>query len=183
MEEIKKEKIQFRKAEPADLDAIMEIVDAAKAYFKAQGIPQWQDGYPNRESFLSDREKGCSYVLEEDGRVVGTMAVFFDGEPTYDKIYEGSWLSDSSSYAAIHRVAVDADSKGKGLAGRMVEEVVNMCRERGVCSIKNDTHRLNHSMQHMLAKNGFTRCGIIYLENGEERIAFERILNCDEREQ
>jgi len=173
MEEI----IMFRKAKEADLDAIMDIVEAAKAYFQAQGIPQWQDGYPNKENFISDRKKGCSYVLEENGKVIGTMAVFFEGEPTYRTIYKGKWLSEDLPYAAIHRVAVDADRKGKGLAGKMVEEVVKMCKERGICSIKNDTHRLNDSMQHMLEKNGFTRCGVIYLENGEERIAFERILN------
>lgn len=168
--------LKFRKAEEADLDAMMKIVDEAKAYFKNQGIPQWQDGYPNRESFLSDRRKGYSYVLEEDGRIVGTMAVIFDGEPDYDMIYEGSWLSEGRSYAAIHRVAVDAESKGKGFAGKMVEEVVKMCQERGICSIRNDTHRLNDSMQRMLTKNGFMRCGIVYLKNGEERIAFERML-------
>lgn len=166
----------FRKAEEKDLDAIMRIVDAAKDYFKMQGIPQWQDGYPNRESFIFDREQGCSYVLEEKGKIVGTMAVYFDGDVNYQKIYEGNWLSENQPYAAIHRVAVDADSKGKGLAGKMVEEVVKICRERKIFSIKNDTHHLNRSMQGMLIKNGFVRCGIIYLENGEERIGFERIL-------
>lgn len=177
MNKEKEKQLTFRKAKEADLDAIMEIVDAAKAYFKNQGIPQWQDGYPNRESFLSDRKKGCSYVLEEGNGIVGTMAVIFDGEPDYDTIYEGSWLSEGQSYAAIHRVAVDAERKGKGFAGKMVEEVVKMCQERGICSIRNDTHRLNDSMQHMLVKNGFVRCGIIYLKNGEERIAFERMLS------
>ena len=28
-------------------------------------------------------------------------------------------------------------------------------------------------MQRMLAKTGFQYCGVIYLENGSERIAFE----------
>lgn len=168
--------MQFRRTEEKDLDAIMKMVDAAKAYMKAQGIPQWQDGYPNRESFRLDMEKESSYVLEEYGAVVGTMAIYLDGDVNYNKIYMGNWLSENQPYAAIHRVVVDADKKGKGLAGRMVEEAVKICLEKGIFSIKNDTHRLNRSMQGMLVKNGFIRCGIIYLENGEERIGFERIL-------
>ena len=56
-------------------------------------------------------------------------------------------------------------------------EAVKLCLEKVIFSIKNDTHRLNQSMQRMLVKNGFVRCGIIYLENGEERIGFERILS------
>ena len=166
----------FRKAEETDLDIIMEMVDMAKEYFRVQKIPQWQDGYPNRDSFICDWERGCSYVLEENGKVVGTMAVYFDGDSNYNKIYKGSWLSEGLSYAAIHRVVVAAEQKGRGLAGKMVEEVVKMCFERNIFSIKNDTHRLNFSMQEMLRKNGFVRCGIIYLENGEERIGFERLL-------
>jgi hypothetical protein len=30
-------------------------------------------------------------------------------------------------------------------------------------------------MQKSLAKNGFVRCGIIHLANGDERIAYQRI--------
>lgn len=174
-----KEKFLFRKAEENDLDAILTIIDAAKEYFKIKGIPQWQDGYPNRDSFILDREKGASYVLEADGKIIGTIAVYFDGDRNYDHIYEGSWLSENQPYAAIHRVAVDADRKGEGVAGKMVEEVVKMCRNRNIFRIKNDTHRLNDSMQGMLVKNGFVRCGIIYLENGEERIGFERMLRAE----
>lgn len=171
------EKLQFRKTEKKDFDAIMKIIDAAKEYLKVQGIPQWQDGYPNRESFQIDMEKESSYVLEENGIILGTMAIYLDGDSNYNQIYQGNWLSENQPYAAIHRVAVDTAEKGKGLAGKMVEGAVELCLEKGIFSIKNDTHRLNHSMQNMLVKNGFTRCGIIYLENGEERIGFERILS------
>jgi predicted Rossmann fold flavoprotein len=58
----------------------------------------------------------------------------------------------------------------------VVDAMVKMCRERGVRSIKNDTHRDNQSMQRMQAKNGFEYCGIIYLKDGAERIAFEKVL-------
>ena len=31
-------------------------------------------------------------------------------------------------------------------------------------------------MRRMLEKNGFVYCGIIYLESGDERVAYERIV-------
>ena len=37
-----------------------------------------------------------------------------------------------------------------------------------------DTHRDNIPMQKVLARNDFTYCGIIYLENGDERLAFNK---------
>ena len=115
--------------------------------------------------------------MEEEGQIVGTIAVIFDGEPTYDKIYNGAWLTTEELYAAIHRVAVDAECKGKGIAGAMIYEAEKLCRERGVCSLKNDTHRDNLSMQRMQEKNGFVQCGIIYLQDGAERLACEKVLD------
>ena len=43
-------------------------------------------------------------------------------------------------------------------------------------SIKIDTHKDNISMQKLLEKNDFKYCGIIYLEDGSQRIAFEKII-------
>ena len=38
-----------------------------------------------------------------------------------------------------------------------------------------DTHEDNISMQRLLEKNNFKYCGIIYLEDGNKRIAFEKL--------
>lgn len=169
--------MKFRKTEKKDIPGILRIIRQAQQYMKEQGIDQWQDGYPDEAVFEEDIARGYSYVMEADGKVIGTMAVLFDGEPTYDKIYDGAWKTAGEPYAAIHRVAVDAEEKGRGIAGRMLSEVEKMCRERGVRSMKNDTHRDNKSMQRMLGKNGFEYCGVIYLEDGAERIAFEKTLS------
>ena len=37
-----------------------------------------------------------------------------------------------------------------------------------------DTHRDNRIMQHLIRKHGFTYCGIIWLQDGTERLAYER---------
>ena len=39
------------------------------------------------------------------------------------------------------------------------------------------THRDNRIMQHLLDKNGFTYCGIIYLDDGTERLAYQNSLD------
>lgn len=41
-------------------------------------------------------------------------------------------------------------------------------------NIRIDTHRNNIPMQKTLIKNGYRVCGTIYLENGDERIAFQK---------
>ncbi len=166
--------LKFRKAAEADSDSIINIISQAQAYFKNNGIDQWQNNYPNIDTVRDDIAHGIGYVLLADNTIAGTMVLSFELEKTYEKIYEGQWLS-SGPYAAIHRIAVDGGLKGKGLASVMIGKVGELCHRKGIYSIKVDTHRKNLSMQSLLKKNGFRYCGIIYLEDGSERFAFERL--------
>lgn len=167
--------MEFRKTTDGDIDTVLCIIGHAQDYLKKQGIDQWQNGYPCRETIEEDVQKGYGYVLLKDNIIVGTVAVTFDGENTYNSIYEGEWISDRE-YATIHRVAVDDQYKGSGLASRIIGYIEQMCRSREISSIRVDTHRKNRSMQRMLVKNGFMYCGIIYLEDHSERMAFEKIV-------
>lgn len=166
--------MKFRKTRIEDVSSVLEIICQAKVYLKQNKIEQWQNGYPNIDSIIEDIQKKYSYVVEENGIVLGTMAVVFGGEPTYEHIYEGEWKTRGTAYATLHRVAVRNEWKGKGIAGFMIEEVMAMCQRKNIKSIRMDTHRDNDSMQQMMQKNGFTYCGIIYLEDGAERLAYER---------
>ncbi len=166
----------FRKTTVEDISSVLEIICQAQQYLKQKNINQWQNGYPNETSILEDIEKEYSYVMEANGVVIGTIAIVFTGEPTYKHIYEGNWKTDGTSYVTLHRVAVHNDWKGQGIAGIMIEKVIAMCEKCKIKSIRIDTHRENFSMQNMMKKNGFDYCGVIYLEDGEERLAFERKL-------
>ena len=109
--------MNFRKTKTEEIPQVMKMIDQAKVYMKSQGIDQWQNGYPNAEEIGKDIEKGYSYVMEDEGKIIGTMAVLFANDPNYEKIYEGAWKTTEEPYVAIHRVAVDEDCKGKGIAG------------------------------------------------------------------
>lgn len=166
----------FRRTKDKDRQQVVKLWQKARTYFQEAGIDQWQDGYPNEESLAEDMARGESYVLadEEGGQVLATAFISFAGEPDYERIYEGSWQSEGP-YGVVHRVAVAPEQKGRGLAGRLIEQAEEMCRQRGVFSLRIDTHEDNRSMRRMLVKNGFSYQGIIYLgRGGDRRVAFEK---------
>ena len=167
--------IKIRKTEEKDIEIIMTIVNQAQEYFRSQGINQWQNGYPTKDVFTQDICNERSYVVENDGMVVGTFFFAIDKEPTYKKIYEGSW-QHNGVYGMIHRVAVDNSMKGNGIGGKIVAFATEQCKKQNIASLRIDTHKDNISMQRMLTKNGFEPRGIIYLEDGAERIGFEKML-------
>lgn len=179
----------FRKTQEKDKDQVIGLWRQAQAYFKEQGIDQWQDGYPNEESLASDMASEESYVLTDvsdteavdaQEHVVATAFISFRGEPDYHVIYDGSW-QENGPYGVVHRVAVENACKGRGLGGILIENAVRMCREREIYSLRMDTHEDNRSMQRMLVKNGFVYRGIIYLgRDGARRVAFEKSLEPSE---
>ena len=165
----------FRKATETDLNPIMNIISQAQNYFKEQGIDQWQNGYPNRQTIKQDIENGNSYVLLKDDIIVGTVAIIPGVEKTYESIYNGEWKS-TGEYVTIHRIAIDSRYKRLGFATMVLDKVEEMCKNMGINSIRLDTHEENLPMQNLLKKNNYEYCGIIYLEDKSERLAFEKIL-------
>ncbi|GAA0076507.1 GNAT family N-acetyltransferase [Clostridium sp. CTA-5] len=167
--------MEFRKSVESDANSIINIIKQAQEYFSKKGINQWQNNYPNIETIRNDISNKNSYILIKDNNIIGTAMLSFDGEKTYENIYDGEWVSDNK-YAVVHRIAIDNNYKGLGIAKLIIENIEKICLNKNIHSIRIDTHKDNISMQTMLKKNGFKYCGIIYLEDKSERIAFEKII-------
>jgi hypothetical protein len=161
---------QIRPAAEADIPAILDVMAAAKGIMRASGnAHQWAEGYPGPEHIRADIARDGAFVLEEAGAVAGYFAFLASPEPTYARIYAGAWLEDTLPYLVIHRIASLPDVHGVFAA--LVGYASAACG-----NIRIDTHRDNRIMQHNLLKHGFSYCGIIYLLNGDERLAYQRIL-------
>lgn len=164
----------IRKTRCTDADRVSVIIDEARKYFASVNNPQWQDGYPNRDTILQDVRDGCGYVLEEDGYVIGTAALIEGPDPDYGYI-EGQWLNDEPYYV-IHRIAVDMRFKGRALAAEFLMYAAELAQSKGMRNIRIDTHEVNTSMRRFLQKNGFTECGRVYIRGTDPRIAYQKII-------
>ena len=167
--------MEFRQAKISDLGQIVEIIELSKKYLKETKVDQWQDGYPAKEDLRRDIESANSYVLTNKDEIIATTVISLEGESTYNSIFNGEWITNEE-YIVMHRVAVHDKYKGKGIFKELIKEAESLALNKGIFSIKIDTHRDNISMQRALVKNNFKRCGIIYLGDGSERIAFEKVL-------
>lgn len=159
--------MKIRLAILSDVEAANEIYDKAREYMRTSGnSEQWSGAYPGKSDIIAGISDGTSYVCEEDGEIVATFHFKLGNDPIYDRIYDGEWKNEEE-YAAIHRIAVK--HHGRGIADFCYNECFRMYP-----NLKIDTHRDNIPMQKSLKKNGFEYCGIIYLQNGEERLAYQR---------
>ena len=158
--------LEIRKSTYNDLDRIAEIFTYARKQMALNGNPsQWKNDRPSMELVKKDIDVSNSYVVLNEGKIVATFAFIVGIEPTYLDI-DGKWLDDDP-YGTIHRIASDGSVKG------VFDQVIDYVSKRGV-DIRIDTHKDNKIMRHLIEKNGFVYCGIIIVDDGTPRLAYQK---------
>ena len=74
-----------------------------------------------------------------------------------------------------HALSAGEASRGKGISEAVFHLAEELCRSRGVRSMRADTDEKNGIMQHILEKNGFCLCGTIWFAGGD-KLAYEKVL-------
>ncbi len=158
---------EIRKTTVGDLSTVMEIYASAQRFMVESGNRnQWRVGYPTLEMIEKDIELGRHYVCVVDGEIECVFMYSEEPDPTYGVIYGGEW-PNGDAYGTLHRIA------SRGRVKRIADECLSWCFER--CgNLRADTHEDNKVMQNVLLRNGFKYCGVIHLQNGDPRLAYQR---------
>ena len=158
--------MKIRKSISSDINDILIIYERARSFMKETGNPnQWRDNKPEKEEISKDINDGNHYIVYDDDGIYGAFSFIIGEDPTYNYI-EGAWLNNEK-YGTLHKVASAQTKHG------ILSFILGYCSAL-VDNIRIDTHEDNKVMQHLILKNSFTKCGIIYLLNGEPRIAYQK---------
>jgi RimJ/RimL family protein N-acetyltransferase len=160
---------RIRKMKQNDLDAVLDIYAAAREFMRRSGNPnQWHDTRPTADEIAGHLNADNAYVcVDLEDEIVCAFSFDIGKEPSYARIYCGSWLDDSSPYGVVHAIA--SSGRVKGVATFCLEHCYGKCGD-----IRIDTHRDNKRMRRLLEHLGYTYCGIIYLSDGSERLAYQK---------
>ncbi len=161
--------MKFRKAVQSDLKQMMLIICDAQKDLKEMNVDQWQNGYPNETVLSEDILKEKAYVLDCDELIAALMVCSMNDETTYEPLK--TWKTEE--YLVIHRFAVSKLLQRQGMASMMIEHAKQLAGKNGIFSLRIDTHEKNVRMRRFLEKNQFEERGIIYLKDGNPRIAYE----------
>lgn len=168
-----------RRAAEKDIGAIMVLAEEASAYLGAQGVDQWQDGYPGPEIFRYDISLEQGWIFTCGGEMAGYAAISMAHEAGYDDI-DGRWLTEGDGYAVVHRAMTAEKYRGTALAAEMFSLAEDLAAGSGKISVRVDTHRDNGPMHGLLKKLGYAYCGVILVgvKDGRDprREAFEKLI-------
>ena len=68
----------IRKAKISDVGTIMTIINETVKEMKSYGNNQWDENYPNSETFINDIKNDSLYVYEEDNNIKGFIYIKTD---------------------------------------------------------------------------------------------------------
>ena len=154
-------------AKKTDLDKLLEIYREAREFMKNSGNKtQWGDNKPSKETLERDIENKNLYKVVDFDEIVGAFALIYGEDKTYLEI-DGKWLNDEP-YATLHRVASSGKARG------IMSEIIKFSEEKFE-NLRIDTHKKNHKMLDKIRENGFTYCGVIKIDDGSPREAFQKI--------
>lgn len=143
--------MKFRLVKEKELNLVIEMCEEIKKTY-----PLWDDEYPTFEDFYESFEEGGLYVLDVDGKIVGSICL-------------GIGISDNK-YLSLCRFMVSPDERKKGYGKIIFDSVEKEVLKRGYQDIDFLVHK-DHPFGFVMYKNfGYTDMGPYRMpwDDGEE---------------
>ncbi len=149
----------IRLAVTADIPGIMQLVGKVVPLMQAVGNFQWGNDYPSPAVFGKDIALNQLWVAEIDRKIGGVSAITTDQDPEYAN---AGW--DITEIAVVtHRLAVDPDLQGKGIAKALMQQAEEVAKTRHINILRVDTNSENKATQALFPKLGYQFSGEITL--------------------
>lgn len=144
------------------LDEILSLTRACGKHMRDNGINQWDENYPDRESLINDLNSQTLYTYMEDAKVLGIVVL---NEKQDDEYKEITWsTSENDRNLVVHRLAVLPEYQGQGIARKLMDFSEEFARYKGYTAIRLDTFSQNQRNQKFYLKRGYTDLGSVFLK-------------------
>ncbi len=148
--------VNYRKAEPNDIEKICGIVHDAVEAMERDHIFQWDDVYPAKGDFLEDIKKRQLYV----GLVNGQIAVMYTLNQECDEAYKNSeWKYKDEPFYVVHRLCVNPVFQNKGIAKSTLLYIEKQLMEIDIHVIRLDVFSDNPFALRLYNSLGYSKVG------------------------
>jgi ribosomal protein S18 acetylase RimI-like enzyme len=167
--------MSIRLAVREDVAAVTGLLRRVVPVMLAAGNLQWDEGYPNAAVFELDVARKQLWMAEIDGVFAGMIAVTTDPEAEYA---QAGWKVEGPA-VMVHRLAVDPEFRGAGVAVTLMRKAEEVAAQRGSSAVRTDTSVENATAQRLFSKLGYELAGEIGLSfrPGLRVLCYEKRLN------
>lgn len=164
----------IRKALMNDMDSILQIVGEIIIEMQNVDNDQWTEAYPVYEDFYRDITAKELFVDTDNEGIIKSFVCLNTTQPSeYAAV---SWELDQEALI-IHRMAVNPQFRGQGLAHNLMILAEQIARDLDLKSIRSDTCSCNPGMNSLFRKLNYKPAGqIMFSDSANTFICYEKIL-------
>lgn len=148
------------KGQKQDLSSILDIISNCIESMNSQGIYQWDKYYPTSDIIENDLKCDDCYVLKNNEKCIAYVAINGDQAPEYNHV---KWLSDGRKVLVVHRLCVDPEFQGKGIAKAILKFIEDFAAENNYSSIRLDAYSGNEKTLKLYENFDYKKAGLFYL--------------------
>lgn len=149
----------IRLAQKSDLDRVLQITRFCAREMESRKVFQWNEHYPDRQSFVNDINNSELYVYCMQDVVIGCVSICAFMDEVYSKV---SWKTNGKNSVYIHRLAVDPKYQKQGIGSKLMDFAESESKLNGIESIRLDTFSQNTVNQNFYEKRGYVKLEDIY---------------------
>lgn len=156
--------LSFHKALLNDLDEINLMYKTVIVDMISNGILQWDEIYPDRETIRQDIIKGEMYIARHGNLLAAAYTLNSECDDEYKN---GNWKNISEPYFIVHRLCVNPQLQKQGIGTYIMLHIEEYARNNNASSIRLDCFPENHSATALYKRLGYTRTGIATYRKGK----------------
>ncbi|MAK01839.1 MAG: GNAT family N-acetyltransferase [Rickettsiales bacterium] len=149
----------IRLAQKNDLNRILQITSLCAREMRSRNIFQWNEHYPNIESFREDINNDELYVFCVKNKVLGCISICTFMDEVYKQV---SWKTIGNNSIYIHRLAVDPKFQKKGIGNKLMDFAEKKSKLAGIQSVRLDTFSQNKVNQKFYESRGYIKLDDVY---------------------
>lgn len=147
-----------------DIDSNMQLKDACVLRMQQINIDQWDNVYPDRNSFTEDISQENLYLYYFGHQPIACAVLNENQDAEYQKII---WKYQADNILIIHRFMVHPDYWGKGIASKLMLSLEAIAMSRGYNIIRLDAFLKNPSALSLYSKLGYRQAGEVTFRKGQ----------------
>ncbi len=155
--------LEFRKATAGELDAVFQIFRDAIAEMDRNGIPQWDELYPDWAILAEDISKDELFVGMIGDEIVSVFVINSEDQEGYEN---GKWQYPNTSFRIIHRLCVNPKFQNRGIGLETMRHIEAELKKEGVESVRFDAFTLNPFALRLYDKLGYKKVGYADFRKG-----------------
>lgn len=140
---------------------------------ESKNIYQWDEIYPDKKILANDIRLGNMYGYLDEEKLRGIIVMNGEQDPSYASV---PWKIQTEKIMVIHRLCIDPDQQGRGIAAALVLFAEEFGRKNDYGSIRLDAFLQNCAAMRLYERLGYSRAGNVTLRKGDFAV-FEKELS------